>query len=121
MVERRRNPRIPITLHLSICDLYRENESLTGLHNLNSPIRLTDISLSGIAFVSECVLPVGYFFNATLDTPNHEDKVFSLVKIIRSDTIDHNKYIYGCEFTNPPDNLHAFVENVTTASQTASQ
>ena len=84
MVERRRNPRIPITLHLSICDLYRENESLTGLHNLNSPIRLTDISLSGIAFVSECVLPVGYFFNATLDTPNHEDKVFSLVKIIRS-------------------------------------
>lgn len=117
MVERRRNPRMPITLQLSICDLYKENESPAGLHNLDSPIQLTDISLSGIAFISECVLPVGYYFNAALDTPNHKDKVFTVVKIIRSDTMDHNKYVYGCEFTNPPDNLHTFVEHVTSAGQ----
>lgn len=112
MLERRRNPRVNITLHLSISDLYRQNPAFAGLKNLDSPIEIIDISLSGIAFITECVLPVGYFFDATLENPARKNKVFSGVKIIRSDTVDHTRYLYGCEFTHQPDNLQTFLAEI---------
>lgn len=109
MIERRRNPRINVTLHLSISDLYRQDPTLADLKNLDSPIQIIDISLSGIAFITECVLPIGYFFDAALENPAHKNKVFTGVKIIRSDAVDHNRYLYGCEFTHQPDNLQALL------------
>lgn len=116
LLERRRNPRVNVSLHLSISDLYRQNPALADLKDLDSPIQIIDISLSGIAFITECVLPIGYFFDAALDTPAHKNKVFTGVKIIRSDTLDHTRYLYGCEFTHQPENLQTFLAEITKTS-----
>ena len=47
MIEKRKNQRIPITLHLSISDLYKDDPVVSGIHDLDSPIQLVDISKDG--------------------------------------------------------------------------
>lgn len=113
MSERRTSRRIPITLHLSISDLYKKEQPLSGIHHLDSPIQIVDISKTGIGFISECVLPVGYFFNANLGLDGHsQDEVFTVVKIIHSRAIDRTHYRYGCEFTTQPDKLEDFIRQI---------
>jgi len=48
MIEKRKNQRIPITLHLSISDLYKDDPVVSGIHDLDSPIQLVDISKDGM-------------------------------------------------------------------------
>ncbi len=115
MRERRRNVRYPVSIKLSICDLYKQNYS--GVHELETPIEVENISISGLSFVTEGVLPVGYYFNASLayeqpgapDSANPNPLIFTTVKILYSKPLDHNHYRYGCEFAVPTDNLQALL------------
>ena len=115
MTEKRRSTRHPIYLHLSICDLYKQD--MIGIHDLDSPIHLENISRGGLCFRSECVLPTDYYFNASLNTTDSADPVLTVVKIIRSEIIDRDEYRYGCEFTEMTEPLVSLLDQYTTACQ----
>lgn len=117
MIEKRKHVRVPITLHLSISDLYKDNPVISGIHNLHSPIELVDISQNGVAFISECVLPTGYYFNASFESDDHLEKVFTVVKIIHSRVIEHSRYQYGCEFSTKPENFKEFLSRIELHNQ----
>lgn len=113
MTEKRRSARIPITMHLCISDLYKEDQLLSGIHDLDSPIRILDISKTGFSFLSECVLPTGYYFNAHLDLSDCDRTTLTLIKIVRSKAIERDQYLYGCEFTDLPGNIMKMLEKYT--------
>ena len=97
MDERRRAKRMPITLSLQILNLYKQDN--VQVSNLHAPIEVVNISKTGIGFVSESVLPIGYYFNANLNLGNNEDTLHCVVKIVRNQPMeDNNKNLYGCEF-----------------------
>ncbi len=98
MIEKRRSPRSPIHLTLSICDLYKQDVS--GIHHLDTPIELTDISEHGLGFTSECILPLNYYFNASISY-DHILLGTVALQIIRCDIMDGTNYSYGGEFVNP--------------------
>lgn len=109
MIEKRRSRRIPVDIALSISDLF--NQDLSGIHELNAPIEIVDISRHGIGFTTECILPVGYYFNAQLNLEDAEtSSIFTIVKIVRFEIIAKDLYRYGCEFSNMPDNLADIVD-----------
>lgn len=97
MQEKRRNPRMNITMELSISSLFKQDNDAI---NINSPITITDISKSGIGFITDDFLPIGYYFNACLQLGRQDAKLYCVVRIIRSQVKDgsDSKYIYGCEF-----------------------
>lgn len=109
MIEKRKSRRIPVTLHLNISSLYRENQLSEGIQGLDSPIEVVDISAGGVAFISECVLPLGYFFDASLTSENSSENVFTIVKIIRSHAVDQSHYFYGCQFTTQLEDVAEFI------------
>lgn len=109
MIEKRRSTRIPVQIHLSISDLF--NQDLSGIHDLNSPIEVVDISRHGIGFVTECILPVDYYFNAQLELGVQDPtSIFTIVKIVRFEILDKDLYRYGCEFSNMPENIGNIIE-----------
>lgn len=95
MIEKRRSPRFPLHLTLSICDLYKQDVS--GIHNLDAPIDLSDISEHGLGFTSECILPMNYYFIASL-TWEPELAFTATLKILRCNVLDADHYFYGGEF-----------------------
>ena len=57
---------------------------------------MTDISKTGIGFISESVLPIHYYFNARLELG--EDAALNcVVKIVRVQKLEGSKTRYGCE------------------------
>ncbi len=102
MIEKRRSQRAPVYLTLSICDLYKQN--VCGIHQLDAPIDVTDISEHGIGFISECILPLQYHFDASMDFGDGNSFTTSL-KIIRCTIIDKEHYAYGCELVAPKDDV----------------
>ena len=114
MFEKRRSDRIPVRMQLSISDLF--NHELSGIHQLDAPIEVVDISRHGIGFVTECILPIDYYFNAKLDLEDEKAaSIFTIVKIVRFEIIEKDLYHYGCEFSNLPDNLADIVEKYSTS------
>lgn len=95
MIERRRARRLPITLSLEILNLYKQDNVLVS--NLHAPIEVINISKTGIGFRTESVLPIGYYFNASMKLGT-EDTLHCVVKIVRSQPDQDNQTIYGCEF-----------------------
>lgn len=95
MEERRRAKRMPVTLTLDIINLYKQDNILVT--NLHAPIEVVNISKTGIGFISESILPLGYYFNANINLIN-QDTLRCVVKIIRSQPMEENKTLYGCEF-----------------------
>lgn len=93
--EKRKSKRMPIHLSLEINDLYKQD--YVHVINLNAPIEVTNISKTGIGFKSESKLPLGYYFNASINLGDKET-LHSVVKIIRDQPIDDRLTIYGCEF-----------------------
>src|SRR5690554_7942975 len=94
MEEKRRAKRMPIRLVLEISDLYKQD----NVHlDVNTPIEVLNISKTGIGFTSANKLPVGYYFNASINLGDKET-LHSVVKIIRSQPIDDKLTMYGCEF-----------------------
>lgn len=109
MEERRRNKRVPVHVELCICDLFKQDT--TGIHDLDSPIQVIDISRHGIGFISECVLPVGYYFNAKLDLyDDHTPSAFTFVKIVRCESVGTHRYQYGCEFSQPTEDVYVILD-----------
>lgn len=95
MREKRKSMRVLVHITLSICDLYKQADS--GIHNLDSPIEVTDISEHGIGFLSECILPLHYYFCADVSIDGHH-VIHTILQIIRCSVLDLNTYSYGCRF-----------------------
>ena len=96
MQEKRKDKRIPIEIKLGASDLY--NENTTSITDTSSPIIVTDISAKGIGFISESVLPIGYYFIANIELQKDLPQIITDVRIIRSSVLDDGTYQYGCEF-----------------------
>ncbi len=96
--EKRADKRLELGLKLSISDLYKEHTNT--IMDISSPIEVTDISAKGIGFVSECILPIGYYFIANLELSRDLPQIITDVRIIRSSAIDKTRYQYGCEFVS---------------------
>ncbi|MBO5303199.1 MAG: PilZ domain-containing protein [Lachnospiraceae bacterium] len=113
-MEKRSCDRVPITVQLSISELYKKDKPLSGVHDLNSPIQVVDISRAGFAFISECVLPVGYYFNANLGHESiTQNEVLTVVKLVHCRAVDAEHYLYGCEFTTQPEDLTKLIDQLT--------
>ena len=102
MIEKRGSTRVPIHLTLSICDLYKQDVS--GIHQLDAPIEVTDISEHGVGFTSECILPLDYYFNASVNFQNDTSYTATL-QIVCCNIIDGSHYSYGGAFINPSPEL----------------
>lgn len=95
MEEKRKAKRMPINLSLEISNLYKQD--YVHVININAPIEVMNISKSGLGFSSESKLPLGYYFNASINLGNKET-LHCVIKIIRSQPIDDKLTMYGCEF-----------------------
>jgi len=95
MQERRREKRLPTTLSLEILNLYKQDN--VQVSNLHAPIEVINISKTGIGFLSESILPIGYYFNANINLGN-EDTLHCVVQIVRCQPDKGNKNLYGCAF-----------------------
>ncbi|MDO5154818.1 MAG: PilZ domain-containing protein [Eubacteriales bacterium] len=96
MQEKRRYKRLPIQLHLEVSEIFKQNNEI--VKDLDADITVFDISKAGIGFTTSTVIPDGYYFNATLQLDNTEQKLFTVVKTLHHTQIDDNTYRYGCEF-----------------------
>lgn len=96
MEEKRHEKRIPIEMSLSISDLYKDG--IDAIMDLDSTIEITDISSTGIGFISDCVLPIGYYFIADLEISVELPQIITDVRIVRSKAVDMERYHYGAEF-----------------------
>ncbi len=95
MEERRRAKRMPVTLSLDITKLYKQDNILVS--NLHAPIEVVNISKTGIGFISESILPLGFYFNANINL-NNQDTLRCVIKIVRRQPLEDQKTMYGCEF-----------------------
>jgi len=96
MQEKRQDKRLPIGIKLSIKNLYKEDTNT--IMDLDMSVDVIDISSKGIGFVSQCILPVGYFFIANIELAPDLPQIITDVRIIRSEALDKENYHYGCEF-----------------------
>lgn len=95
MKERRKAKRLPVNLTLEVSTLYHQD--LEYVKGIDAHIQVVDISQEGIGFKSESVLPVGYYFNGNISL-NNKDTLHSVVKKVRSQPLEGNVTMYGCEF-----------------------
>jgi len=98
MDEKRKGRRLPIDINLSVTNLYKEDSNT--IMDLDMPVEVTDISSKGIGFVSECILPTGYYFIANIELAPDLPQIITDVRIVRSNAIDKTNYHYGCEFVS---------------------
>ncbi len=107
MEERRRAKRLPVTLALEVCNLYKQDH--VQVSDLHAPIEVVNVSRTGIGFRTKSILPIGYYFNASINLGS-EDTLHSVVQIIRSQE-DGDQMIYGCEFVGMADVLSYVIED----------
>lgn len=120
MEERRRTKRMPFGMSLEITKLYKQDNVL--VENLSAPIEIVNISKTGLGFITESVLPLGYYFNANINLLNSEDILRCVIKIIRNQLLDDGRTMYGCEFVGMADVLsYIFDEYDKKLSQEAMQ
>jgi hypothetical protein len=107
MEERRKAKRLPVTMTLEICDLYKQDHVQVG--DLHAPIDVVNVSQTGMGFRTQSVLPIGYYFNANINLGT-EDTIHAVVEIIRSQE-DGDEVLYGCEFVGMADVLSYVFED----------
>ncbi|WP_034210574.1 PilZ domain-containing protein [Lachnospira multipara] len=96
-IEKRRHRRVEADLKLVVSTLFKQNN--VKIQNVDSPIRVINISKSGIGFESQSVFPIGFYFNAALRLGDEDSVLYCVVKIIRCQQLeDPDYYSYGCEF-----------------------
>ncbi|MCR5687856.1 MAG: PilZ domain-containing protein [Lachnospiraceae bacterium] len=98
MEEKRSDRRVPIGIKLSISNLYKEETNT--IMDLDLDVEVIDISSKGIGFVSQCILPVGYYFIANIELSPEFPQIITDVRVIRSSAVDKERYRYGCEFVS---------------------
>ena len=92
-IEKRRFKRMKADLSLNVSSLFKQDNM--EIKNLDSPIKVINISEGGIAFESKSMLPINFYFNAALNLGSETDTLYS----IRSQAIEGtDNYLYGCEF-----------------------
>ena len=100
MEEKRRYKRLPIKLKLEVSNLFKQDG--INVDAIDTEIEVFDISKAGIGFMSVSDLPIGYYFNATLEFETTEEIILSVVKILHVAKIGDSGYRYGCEFVGLP-------------------
>lgn len=96
-IEKRRFKRMKADLTLQVSSLF--NQDNKSVVNLDMPIKVVNVSKSGIGFESKSILPIDFYFNASLKLGSTPDTLYSVVKIIRSQPIEGTDlFSYGCEF-----------------------
>lgn len=95
MEEKRRDNRVPAELSLEISSLFKQDYVL--IENIDAPIKVMNISKGGIGFVTESLLPIGFYFNACLQLGDKEAKLYCVVKIVRQEEDSETEFKYGCE------------------------
>lgn len=93
--ERRRYKRLPIELRLEIDEIFKQDNVIVS--NIGASISVFDISKSGIGFVSEANLPIGYYFRGTINFSNG-DFFRVVIQIVRGKEAEDNLKAYGAEF-----------------------
>ena len=109
MREKRKAERLPFKMTLRVESLYKQNNEV--IDDIKEDLEITDISKTGIGFSSHVEMPLSYYFNANIKL-EEEKHFFSVLKIIRKDSDDHNKNLfhYGCEFVGLADILSSAVD-----------
>lgn len=93
--EKRKYKRLPIKLTLEVSSLFKQNEELQiG----NAEFNVFNISKSGLGFTTSTQLPLGYYFNASIEFDGTTDILRYVVKLIRTEQLGNDLYLYGCEF-----------------------
>lgn len=95
MEEKRRAKRMQVELSLKISSLFMQDN--IKVENIDAPINVIDISKCGIGFITESVLPLNYYFNATINLGDEDATLYCVVKIIRTLELDDGMHLYGCE------------------------
>mgnify|MGYP004457672205 FL=1 len=108
-MDKRRARRVPVYIELELSSVFRQDNEKVELDA--TPIELTDISKSGIGFVTKGKLPVGYYFNAKLNLGDSASPLYCVVKIVREQIIDSQTIKYGCEFIGFPSILSYIIED----------
>lgn len=93
--ERRRDKRLPIELVLEVDEIFKQDNVVVS--NIGAQISVFDISRSGIGFVSEANLPVGYYFRGNI-TFNNGDFFRVVIRVVRVGSDEGGKKAYGAEF-----------------------
>ncbi|MBO7402339.1 MAG: PilZ domain-containing protein [Lachnospiraceae bacterium] len=109
MIEKRREKRLEASLSLQISSLFKQDNVL--VNNIDAPIEVINISRGGIGFVSESELPLGFYFNANINLGDDDASLYCVVKIIRKETREDGKTIYGCELVGMAPVLSYIFEN----------
>lgn len=93
--ERRRDKRLPIELTLEIDEIFKQDNVIVS--NIGASVSVFDISKSGIGFVSEANLPLGYYFRGNINF-NNGDFFRVVIQMVRSSMAKGNFKSYGAEF-----------------------
>ncbi len=109
MEERRRDKRIPASLRLEISSLFKQDHVLVD--DINAPIKVLNISKSGIGFSTTSNLPLGFYFNACIQLGDEEAKLYCVVKIIRKEQMNESEAMYGCELVGMAPVLNYIFED----------
>ncbi|MCT4620148.1 MAG: PilZ domain-containing protein [Marinisporobacter sp.] len=107
MEEKRKHKRVPIHMDLEIESLY-----VSGDHEgikLNEKILVTNISKTGMAFISSKELPMNHFFNAKVAI-DEEKMFYSVLRIVRSRKLEDG-YDIGCEFVGLANILSEYIDD----------
>ena len=110
MVEHRKSKRTKVQMHLEVSSVFKQDN--VHVSNINAPIDVVDISMSGLAFITESVLPIGYYFNSRLEFENENDCLNCVVRIIRRSQREDGKTLYGCEFVGMSPVLAYIFEDI---------
>ena len=78
-IEKRRFKRMKADLTLNVSSLF--NQDNMEIKNLDSPIKVINISEGGIAFESKSMLPINFYFNAALNLDNTVKSICFRAKI----------------------------------------
>jgi c-di-GMP-binding flagellar brake protein YcgR len=107
LADRRRYKRLPIEMCLEVDEVFKQDNIY--IKNLNASILTFDISKSGIGFISEAGLPVGYYFRARINLGDN-DFFFAVIQILWVCNKD-NRNIYGAQFVGLAPFLADKVDN----------
>lgn len=95
LIDRRKYKRLPIELHLEVDEVFKQDYVV--IKDLNVSVSVFDISKSGIGFISEASLPLGYYFRGRINLGDH-DFFYVVIQIVRAHMSENNSKVYGAEF-----------------------
>lgn len=98
MEEKRKHKRLDLDVSIQLEKL--EEGNFTNVKYIR--VNVTDISRSGIGFISEQDLKVGTYYDTRIEIWTKE-VIDSVLEIVRQDPIGDGKYKYGCTFVGMTD------------------